>query len=269
MRRRLGICALALVALAPSGASGQVNTEKMRSWESPGLGGSVDFSLTHRSGNVSLLQVGTAVRVQWASLRPKTSSTAPDRLQDLVYVVGNLDLGIRSDERFKNAGFGHLRWTHMWLPAFGSEVFAQIQYNEFIRLQERYLGGIGGRLVPVTGDNGEIVVGSGYMLELEINDVPEDGPDARRVLAHRWTSYVSIKGYLQDPNVSVVETVYLQPRLTDFSDYRLLSEAELSVEVAPEVLSLVAGVYLRYDSDPVQDIEPLDVTFLNKLRLAF
>lgn len=259
---------LCLVVMAPALGHAQVNTEKLRSWEKPGLGASADLSITYRSGNVDLLLVGTSVRAQWARLATKTSSTAQDELEDLVYFVGDLSIGVRSDERFKNAGFGHVRWTHMWRSMFGTEVFAQTQYNEFIRLQQRYLLGAGGRLELLEGANGEVVIGTGYMLEFEQNDVPEDGPDAREVLAHRWTSYLSLKGYLSDPNVSIVNTVYAQPRLTDMGDYRVLDEAELSVQIT-ERLSLVAGLYLRFDSQPVADVDKLDVTMQNKLRIVF
>ncbi len=267
MRRFAGLFVLAVVSLSPALGVAQVNTEKLRSWETDGFNGSLDFSLTHRSGNVSLLLAGTSVRAQWARLKPKTSTASADRLEDLVYFIGDLSIGIRTGERFKNAGFGHLRWTHMWSSFVGSELYGQVQYNEFIRLQRRLLGGLGARLELLEGEKGEVVIGTGYMLEFEQNDVPLDGPDEKRVLAHRWTSYLSLKGYLKHPNVTVVETIYAQPRLTDFGDYRILNEAELSVAVTDN-LSLVAGLYLRYDSQPVAEVERLDLTIMNKLRLT-
>lgn len=249
-------------------AFAQVNTEKLRSWEEPGLGGSVDLSVTYRSGNVDLLQLGASARAQWARLEVQTGTTTSGRLLDLVYFIGDVNLGIRSSERFKNAGFGHLRWTRMWRPWLGSEVFAQAQYNEFIRLQQRYLGGVGARFEVVRSKYIEVVLGTGYMLEFEQNDVPEDGPDAPEVLAHRSTSYLSIKAYADDPEISFVGTVYMQPRLTELSDYRVLGENELSVAVTT-ALRLVVGVYLRYDSQPVAEVETLDLSYLNKLRFVF
>ena len=66
----------------------------------------------------------------------------------------------------------------------------------------------------------------------------------------------------------MVNTVYAQPRLTDFADYRILDEAELIVEIT-DILSLVAGLYLRFDNQPVEGVEKLDVTMENKLRVVF
>lgn len=262
-----GAALLVALGLGPT-AWGQVNTEKLRSWERPGLGGGVDFALNYRSGNVDLVQVTTGVQLRWARLAPATSSTAPGRLLDLVYFVGSQDLGIQPAGRFKNAGFGHLRWTRMWHRRVGTELFVQAQYNEFILLQQRYLGGLGARWEVLSGKAGEVVLGSAYILEFEDNAVPEDGPDVKEVLAHRWSSYLSVKAYLSDPAVSVVDTVYVQPRLTDLSDLRVLNEAELSVQVTG-ALALVAGVYLRYDSQPVSGVERLDVSTENKLRVTF
>lgn len=255
-----------LLAAAP--AAGQVNTEKLRSWEADGISGHVDFALRYKSGNVDELLVGSSARVQWAQLGTATSSTAKRPLAELVYLIGDFTLGIRSEERYKNAGFGHLRWTHVIRRWVATEAFAQAQYNEFIRLQQRYLGGAGVRFEPIHDKHVELTVGTGYMLEFEQNDVPEDGPDAREVLAHRSTSYLSLEVYLEDPAVTLIDTIYVQPRLTDFGDYRILNEAELSVAIT-DVVSLVASSSLRYDSDPVLDIEKLDLAFLNKLRLSF
>lgn len=260
--------ALGVVLGIAAPAAAQVNTEKLRSWERPGLGGAVDLAVTYRSGNVDVIQVVSAAQVRWARLEATTSTATKGRLVDLVYFVGSQDLGIQPSGRFKNAGFAHLRWTRMWLPRLGSELFVQAQYNEFILLEQRYVGGLGARLEVPLGKVGELALGTAYMLEFEDNAVPEDGPDQRQVLAHRWSSYLSLKAYLSDPAVSVVDTVYVQPRLTDFADYRVLNEAELSVAVTG-ALALVAGVYLRYDSQPVTGVRKLDVTMENKLRLTF
>lgn len=268
MRWRVGFVLWGGLLLAAAPALAQVNTEKLRSWETPGPSGSLDFALTVRSGNVSELLVGSSVRAQWAELKADTATSSQAKLQELVYFIGDISLGIRTKERFKNAGFAHVRWTHMWSGSLGSELFVQAQYNEFIRLQQRYLGGLGARWEFIEGRNFEVIVGSGYMLEFEQYDVPEDGPDGRRVLAHRWTNYLSLKGYLKDPKVTLVETVYAQPRLSDFGDYRILSEAELAITITDR-LEVVAGLYLRYDSQPVVDVDPLDLTFLNRLRVGF
>lgn len=273
MWRCTGLILLATLA-CPVAVSAQVNTEKLRSWETAGPKAAVDFSLTNRTGNVDLLLAGSSLRLQWATLKPKTSSTAPDQVLDLVYLIGDITLGLKKKsiddterQRFKNAGFAHLRWTHMWRPWLGSEIFAQAQYNEFIRLSKRLLGGVGARFEVFDSKYAEVVFGTGYMLEYEDNDVEP----RTTVLAHRSTSYLSVKLYLADSNVTLVETVYAQPRLTDFGDYRIVNEGELIVKVTGH-LEVVAGVYLRYDSEPVMvtpELAKLDMTIKNKLRVTF
>ncbi len=271
MWRRAGLVLLATFA-CPLVASAQVNTEKLRSWEKGGTKAAFDFSLTNRTGNVDLLLAGSSLRVQWAQLQPKTSSTAPDQILDLVYLIGDITLGLKKKSiddtersRFKNAAFAHLRWTHMWSSWLGSEVFAQAQYNEFIKLSKRLLGGAGARFEVYESKHAEVVFGTGYMLEYEDNDVEP----RTTVLAHRSTSYLSLKLYLGDSKVTLVQTVYAQPRLTDLGDYRILNDSELVIKITGH-LEVVAGVYLRYDSEPViPELSKLDMTMKNKLRVTF
>lgn len=267
IRWSLGLALL----LLPATASAQVNTEKLRSWEREGFGGAFDFSMHLQKGNVDVLRLGSALRVQYVTLHPEettTSTKAPPRreVKDLVLLIGNINFGRQVDERFLNNGFSHLRWTRMWVPRAGSEVFTQAQYNEFQRLKRRLLFGIGARVRPVDEVWGEVAIGSAPMLEIEriADDLGVD-PDTQVV---RWSNYVSFKFFLEEPRVQIVNTLYIQPRFDEFSDYRFLSEGEIGVKVI-RALELVVTVSVLYDSRPPPTVKKLDTIITNALRVTF
>ncbi len=255
-------------------ASAQVNTEKLRSWNNEGFSGSTAYSLTWRTGNVNLILLGANLRLQWASFydRPKplhhNTSSTNRQLKDLFYLILNGKYGTRGKDNFINNGFGHFRWTHMWLSWLGTELFTQIQYNEFIRLRQRFLAGGGFRADVIEEDYAEVHLGTTYMLEFENLDVPDDGVDEPQTLNHRWSNYLSIKLYLSEPNVSLVETIYIQPRFDDFADIRVISEAELQISLGSN-FSFAIGLSIRFDNRPPAEVEKLDTTLTNRIRYAF
>jgi hypothetical protein len=268
--KRVLVTALLVGVATP--ATAQVNTEKLRSTGTEGFSGAVDFSLFVRRGNVDLTRVGTGLRTQYETLHAPEATTsttvAPRRRpKDLVLLIGNLTLGIRKGERYLNDGFSHLRWTRMWIPVVGSEIFAQAQYNEFLRLRQRVLLGAGARATPIDASWGEISLGTAAMFELEEID-EELGIDEPTTTVGRWSNYLSLKLYLGDPNVGVVNTIYVQPRLDEFSDYRVLSEGEVTVGVT-EALAFVVSVSILYDSEPPEAVEKLDLTIKNSLSVSF
>lgn len=274
---------LALLGIAGSPASAQVNTEKLRKMEKAGFSGHTEVSASFLAGNVDLLQLGVGLRVQYATLEPTLTpeSASPSTLaaasaptpeatsiQSILFLVGDLQYGRNADEKFLSLGFAHLRWTRMWLPAIGTELFIQLQYNEFIKLEQRLLAGVGLRLPIIDTAAFQVTFGTGYMLEFERLDVPADGPDEREVLAHRSTNYVSLRFNIDEPRVHVVNTTYFQPRITQLRDVRVLDEAELEIKIVDE-LAFVVGLGIRYDSEPPENVRSLDVVLVNKFRVAF
>jgi len=65
-----------------------------------------------------------------------------------------------------------------------------------------------------------------------------------------------------------VNTVYVQPRLGEPDDLRVLEEAALKVGVAGPV-SLKVSVTVRYDGAPPVGVKPLDTDLSNRLVWDF
>lgn len=260
MRRTTRCLQLALVLSAVlsgwgSAAAAQVNTETLRLGDPPdGPHGDLKADLALKRGNTELLQLGGSGRAYY-----QAGVHTP-----LLFMRG--ELGSENDERFTENGFIHARWTAMWHPRVGSELFGQVQYDAFIDLKFRGLIGAGPRFAVLLEDWVELYLGTGYMLEREVLSIPSTDPHPRRTLAHRSTTYVSIKIAAAE-TVSLRNVAYVQPRWDRFSDVRVLDELELEVD-ANDYLAIVNTLGFRYDSDPPSTVRDYDLDLKIGLRIT-
>jgi hypothetical protein len=170
-------------------------------------------------------------------------------------------------ERFVSNAFVHGRWTAMWLDRIGSELFGQVEYDQFVRLQRRLLVGAGPRFVVYDGELVEVALGTAYMLEYERLDIPATDSHPQRTLYHRNSTYNTVRVALTDL-LTLVNTIYVQPRIVRPADTRVLEELELAVSVA-ENLTLSTTARLRFDSDPPAQIEKVDLELKNGIELQW
>ncbi|MCG5051782.1 MAG: DUF481 domain-containing protein [Myxococcales bacterium] len=262
VRRFVPACALtfalSLLAMRTPPACAQVNTESLRLNKArSGLGGLADAAFALKKGNVDFLSLEASGRVEYTQGRHSP------------FLHGTLALAERNGQRFIYNGFAHARWTAMWWPRLGTEVFSQIQFNRFWRLQQRALWGAGLRVWAVHAERFELFVATGYMLERELlqGSAVDLAPHPKDALNHRSTSYATARYNLKD-DVFVTNTVFFQPRFAAPSDFRLLDEAALEVALT-EALSLVVAVSVLHDSQPPPGVEKTDLNLQNKLRARF
>lgn len=233
-----------------------MNTERLRLGQSePGLSGGLGAGLSLKRGNTDFLEV---TGNSWAQYRHDIHSY-------LLHARGAV--GEQNDERFSSNAFAHARWTGMWHPRIGSEVFGQLEYDAQVRLQWRALAGTGPRFVVVQAQSVELFAGSGWMIEYEQLDIPLTDPHPRETVAHRWTNYATVKVQAAEV-LQVLTTVYVQPRFDDFADVRVLGESELLVSVT-EAFKLTTTARVRHDSRPPQDVERTDLVLQSGFELHF
>ena len=111
-------------------------------------------------------------------------------------------------------------------------------------------------------------MGSGYMIEREIfqrRQIPDGEPHPIASTNHRWTNYFSFSIRI-DEMLSLSNVIYVQPRFDDFSDYRVLEEAALTLKHTSG-LTFSFGVSMRFDSDPPTVLQRLDVNIVSKLGI--
>lgn len=246
---------LVVVVFGAHPAIGQVNTEKLRSFEVNGFATTIGGDVSLESGNADLFEIGARARF--------------DARKDRHYgfLAGEVRYGQEDGETFRDRAFVHVRYTYRVLPWLVPETFAQVQEDGFKLLQLRALYGLGLRLRYVDTDRVKLFQGTTPMLEYENLDGSKVVEHPSTVQTARWSNYVNVRLRLSDTTF-LVHTIYIQPEIGDANDYRVLDEASLGVKVTKHVLLRVAFV-LSYDSQPPDNIERLDIALRNGLEVTF
>lgn len=256
--RRCAIMVLAAGALfAPAGpAAAQVNVERLRGLApTTGWSGGLNAALSLKRGNADFLEVTGTLwsRYHW------------DVHALLAHARGGF--AEQGGERFVGNAFLHARWTAMWIERVGTELFGQVEYDQFLRLQRRLLWGAGPRFVIFDGKQVGVAAGTAYMLEYERLDIPPSDPHPQRTLYSRSSTYASVRVTV-NAVLTLVNTVYVQPRLVRPADTRVLEELELAFTVVEHLKWTTTG-RLRFDSDPPSQVEHVDLELKNGIELQW
>lgn len=285
----VGLSAFVTMLVVPTLVSAQVNAEVLRA--NPlreGLSGGLEGSFALARGNVELLDVGGAGRIQYQTLHPSPTPTdaesedagevapehpTPPSPAPLPFVAQRVFL--TASGRFSEVGgrpfvsqaFVHARWTAMWHERVGSDVFAQAQFNAFLRLTTRAVVGAGVRVEIVHEPVFMMWGGSGYMFEYDRIDVQVGAPDAPETFEHRWTSYLTMRLAVLENQLLFQNTVYYQPRFDAFEDFRFLEELEVMSRVG-EAFLLGVTLDVLYDSAPPTGVSNTDLRVVSALRVS-
>lgn len=247
--------AAALVLASASVGSAQVNAERLRasvSAEGPFL--RLDGSVGWMRGNVDFLEVSTNV----------FTGLNQGKHHFLAHMAASYaEFG---GESYLGRAFAHLRWTADWHERVASEIFVQNQYDRILFLRARAVAGAGPRVTLFTHEAFTAHAATGYMFEREVfqrSVIPEDEPHPRRTTNHRWTNYLTFT-VKADDMLSFTNTIYVQPRFDDFSDYRVAEEAAFTL-THESSLSITLGLRVRFDSRPPQALSRTDVSLFTTL----
>jgi len=137
------------------------------------------------------------------------------------------------------------------------EVFAQHEYDQFRRLSLRALAGTGPAIQIVDAGAIAVLAGAAYLYEYEQLDTRLGALDAGvRRTAHRSSLYVT--GHEDLPSgVAIVETAYVQPRITDPGDVRVLGELSV-VSKLSAAIALKNSLTVAYNRTPPDGIKRYD-----------
>jgi len=249
-----GACLLGLVLL-PAVAYGQVNTERMRATEIQGVRTTLGGTVALQSGNVELFEIGTTARVDVRQGR------------HYAFLAGELRYGTKGETTFRDRTFGHLRYAYRLRPWLETEGFTQLERDGFARLQLRTLAGGGLRVRYVDTETVSVFQGTTPMYEYENLEDRGLVVHPATVSTVRWSNYLNVRLRVAEA-VHLNGTVYVQPRLDDVDDVRVLHQATLGVELTDHV-RLSVEFDLRYDGRPPDDVEALDLALRNGLQVSF
>lgn len=236
-------------------AAAQVNIERQRDLEVEGVAASLESDIALLSGNSDVFDLGLGGRVDY---RGEAFHT---------FFLSSVRYGESNGKEYRNRAFGHLRFNHDMTSRLVGELFGQIEHDVFTLLQLRLLGGAGVRLRHVRNEQVGLFQGTALMFEFEDIDDEESGSHPGETKEMRWSNYLNLRITLSE-QTSFRNTVYIQPALSDFSDMRILDEASLVVALTKH-LAFKTAFNLRYDSDPPDGIDPLDLAVRNGLAVTF
>jgi hypothetical protein len=84
---------------------------------------------------------------------------------------------------------------------------------------------------------------------------------------HRLSTYVSLSMFPRD-NVSISTTTYFQPKINDFSDFRISTDNKLGIGINSKI-KLNILFHLSYDALPPLDVPKLTYAFQNGFEVNF
>ncbi|HSP80113.1 MAG TPA: DUF481 domain-containing protein [Myxococcaceae bacterium] len=255
--RSAGPLLLLLALLSARGAAAQiVNAQALFDDETgDGLSGGVEVSADWRTGSNNLLVTRGLVLGQ---LRQGKHT---------LLGVARGEYGLAQEETIASRLMEHVRYRYRFVPWLAGETFAQHEFDAFRRLQLRALVGAGPRFTLWKGEAGGLILGVAAMVEYE-RLRSDDAPDAgNRFFDLRLSSYVLGRVKLME-NVSLMETFYVQPKVTRPSDVRLLNETLLAFDVN-KLLTLTTGFIVTYDATPPATVSHFDTQLRTALGVKF
>lgn len=156
-----------------------------------------------------------------------------------------------------NKLFSHARYIHaLTEETIRSEVFLQLENDEFKNINSRALGGLGARFkLQDILQNSRGYLGIGAFYEDIVFDNPLINPSEENIRANAYFAY-SIN---LNNDSSIAYTLYYQPKLNELSDNVQSHELELK-------LSLYKNLFLKFtlsyntDSKPAVGVDKYDFT---------
>jgi hypothetical protein len=249
--------AAALIAVFPGPpAAAQINIERLRlEGDQQGLSGSASVAMTFQTGNAEKRRGDGKIRLDL--LLPESHS----------FLVLSGDFDWTAGSSVSNKGLAHVRHIHRKGVRVSPEAFAQINYDKSRSLDRRALVGAGARVALTERDRGRASLGLAYMFEREELGLPPGSTHPRETSHHRVSSFLALS-FEPRPGLALASTSYVQPRLDDFSDVRVLSQSQLAVQLLGP-LTMDVRLDLAYDADPPDETESLDVALRTGIGIRF
>ncbi len=234
LRVVVGCCLLGVAQL--SGAISNVEADKPR-LPNEGFSGALGLSAEGKKGNQEKQVFSGSGRLNYR------------QEENLFLLLLAQDYGEKNHVRDDRSQFAHLRWTNLLTEKLASEVFLQWETEEFDYLKSRRLSGAGVRyFVGYKPDAYLCALGLGAFNEHEVNDLITY-IDTQELW--RLNAYYSLKLQINN-QLSLVNTIYAQPNLSNTADYRLLFDLTLSSKVTDQ-LAFTLAYRLRHDSQPAHN----------------
>ena len=163
---------------------------------------------------------------------------------------------------YSNAGVAHVRYNYKTSNWLTLEAFSQAQFNRVMDVKLRWLTGVGPRFKMIALKNFRIYTAALYAYEYENL---ESGHILRD---HRISSYVSFSLKLRD-NLGISSTTYWQPKIKNFSDFRISSQTDLSIKISSRFSFKMSYLYCFDSAPPSKGISKETSQIKNSIEYSF
>lgn len=181
---------------------------------------------------------------------------------NIVLILTDYNISKSASEDFQNAGTQHIRYNRICNNVLTWELFTQAQYNKLLNVNFRWLTGTGPRLKLLSKGKSRIYFAALYMYEYEeLNSPLVYHRD------HRISSYISMNLNIAD-HVTFVNTTYFQPKINNFSDFRIYSQFDLRFNISKH-FAFSTAYKLYYDANPPEGIIHRTHYLTNSLIFSF
>jgi len=240
-----------LISTVISASAQILNIEQERiKTDTTGWAGSAKISFQFTKTDEELWTGGAYTHVQYKTKR------------SLYLSLTEYNLNKCSGSDFVNAGAQHFRYNYKFKDYFIGELFTQFQFNKVLEVKFRWLLGAGPRIRIVNTKPFMMHIAALYMYEHE--ELYNSDLINRN---HRMSSYVAFT-YKIHENLSLINTSYFQPKINDFSDFRVLSQSDLKISISKHFSFLLSYLY-TYDTFPATGV-PKNTHYLgNSLTYEF
>ena len=206
---------LILLLFSVAATSQVINAESLRKvTDTSGFSGSAGLEFSLKRDVNDKFSVLANVHVQYKMHR------------HLVLLKNEIEFQKIESNNFENKGVQHFRYNYKLYPQMAWEVFAQAQYNKVSKINFRGLVGTGPRFKLSKLENYKFYLGTLVMYEHQ--ELSDGVTPIERI--YRGSAYFSFSLYPTE-TVSVSSTTYYQPKLSDFSDFRIASETSLLISL--------------------------------------
>ncbi len=239
-------------------ANAIVNIENMRVESSDKTHGSdskLSIDVSGNNGNTQKVNVGIGSRSQWYDM------------DGTRFIVFNYEYGESTDVKDTDKTFFHFR--NIWYidKQFAIEAFTQFESNEFTRLNSRALLGAGVRWQLLHSEDIAVYTGIGLFRSKEELDTSDFTSDAGVIYNNRLNTYIVYKHTISKHS-RLVNTLYYQPDISETSDYRLLEQFGLQMDIT-ENLSFKLSIDVSHDSESPELIKETDTSYNSGFEYSF
>lgn len=268
-----------LLLWLPGLAHAQVNVEKLRTSDNgDGFSGSIGLTTAFTSGNIMFADFGSSSHVEWKQDKDLlfwvlNARFAAKRTQADLVAEPSISLWDK-EAHFANLMLQHMRYNRTLSETWWWEAYGQYEFNEFLLLDRRLIAGTGPRAAIVQKGDGGIWFGTSIMLEEERLNAEKIAPSEDvQTVQLRSSSYLTFTAHPSE-NTVWVTTAYFQPRLDQFSDFRVAGESSLAFKINKQ-FSFTLDARLRHDSEPPEtpaDSGPVvatDVSIKNGIKVTW